>query len=442
MKKNILIFIVVFRVSAQGIEFNHISLNEAIKKAKAENKLVFVDFYTAWCAPCKAMEKGVFPLPEVGNVYNEEYVSIKLDAEKEGLEDAKKYQVKSYPTYLYLNANGNVVYKETGARPTEDFIKLGREAAASVSSKYSLEKLRANFSNKQNDANFLKIYIDKMLEYGQNPLEGIEAWLKVQKEIDEDDVDMMEFLLKYKKYILLDSKGEEILNSNFDEYMDIATKKEETDLEKLKVQIAQNTKDYAYETKDPELWLTFMRGFNKLPENIKSRGNIMEYKMIYHSMIKDYKGYKMIIENYVDSLMNSNSISNIKIEDKETYEKKVKTLEMDKSPDAIRKLEAYKNGIKGGDVVKDLCQKAEAYLKYIDAKGEYKTLEGWIDYGYKVGSSTYYIDNLMANMYYKKGKTKKAIEYKEKALSNWPQGDKRLSAEKYALKQMLKGESM
>lgn len=109
-----------------------------------------------------------------------------------------------------------------------------------------------------------------MIEYGQSPIEGINAWLKVQKEIDEDDEDMMEFLFKYKNYIVAGSKGEAILQANFDEYMDIATKKEEDELERFKVQILQNTRDLAYQTQNPDLWLTFMEGFNKLPEKFKN----------------------------------------------------------------------------------------------------------------------------------------------------------------------------
>ena len=34
---------------AVGIEFNHGSWAEIVSKAKAENKLIFIDFYTQWC---------------------------------------------------------------------------------------------------------------------------------------------------------------------------------------------------------------------------------------------------------------------------------------------------------------------------------------------------------------------------------------------------------
>ena len=62
--------------------FRSLSLAEAIASAKVENKLVFIDFYTAWCGPCKMMMKNVFPQPKVGEYFNGKYVCIKLDADK------------------------------------------------------------------------------------------------------------------------------------------------------------------------------------------------------------------------------------------------------------------------------------------------------------------------------------------------------------------------
>lgn len=43
-------------VSAQGVNFGS-DLDKALVLAKKENKLVFVDFYTSWCGPCKMLSK-------------------------------------------------------------------------------------------------------------------------------------------------------------------------------------------------------------------------------------------------------------------------------------------------------------------------------------------------------------------------------------------------
>ena len=70
-----------------GGKFPAAFLYGAIELAAKENKMVFIDFYTTWCGPCKRMSKEVFPQQEVGEYFNRTFISLKLDAEKEnGLE--------------------------------------------------------------------------------------------------------------------------------------------------------------------------------------------------------------------------------------------------------------------------------------------------------------------------------------------------------------------
>ena len=65
--------------SAQGIDFFHGSYEEALKKARSENKGIFVDVYTSWCGPCKKMAREVFTQAGVGDYFNTHFVCLKLD---------------------------------------------------------------------------------------------------------------------------------------------------------------------------------------------------------------------------------------------------------------------------------------------------------------------------------------------------------------------------
>lgn len=49
-----------FVSNAQGIQFEKGTFKQALQKAKKENKLLFIDGYADWCAPCKKMEKTCF----------------------------------------------------------------------------------------------------------------------------------------------------------------------------------------------------------------------------------------------------------------------------------------------------------------------------------------------------------------------------------------------
>lgn len=126
----VLMLFAVAPVSAQ-INFEDGSWDEMLSKAAQEDKLIFVDAYAVWCGPCKWMDANVFPEKKVGAYYNEHFINYKFDMEKgEGPAFAKKYNVRNYPNYLYINANGEVVHSVMGSQPVDKFIEEGKKAVS------------------------------------------------------------------------------------------------------------------------------------------------------------------------------------------------------------------------------------------------------------------------------------------------------------------------
>ena len=110
---------------AQGIDFmpEGSKLNDAVAKAKAEGKMVFLDCYTSWCGPCKMMSSRIFPTQEVGDFMNPRYVSIKIDMEKgEGPSLVEKLQISAYPTFIIFNGDGEEVGRFLGGSDATRFI--------------------------------------------------------------------------------------------------------------------------------------------------------------------------------------------------------------------------------------------------------------------------------------------------------------------------------
>ncbi|MCU4155851.1 thioredoxin family protein [Carboxylicivirga sp. A043] len=414
---------------SQGIDFQHISYEEALQEAQKQDKLIFIDFYTDWCAPCKALAKGPFLDKELGDYYNQNFISLKLNAEKEGGKAARKYGVKAYPTLMFVNAKGNMVYKTTGLRDVASLIQLGQEALNSVNNELSLENLKEQFPSKQDDEKFLKLYYQKMIEYGASPVEGIEAWLKVQTEIKEADVDMMEFLMKHRKYLLLGGKAEQILQENYDEYWDIATKAEEQVLENFKYNLATNTQNYAYKTKSPETMRLFITSWKQLPEKINrlggqmKAGNLTDYEMEYLLLAKDYSAFKKMAEAYLDSLISAKSLEQIRLEDKATYED-YKATKYAPSIIGNATLKRFEQGKEARSQQKAIVKTANYYLSHCEKSKEYKRLYKWIDYGSQLIAGDYQMDNLRASVLQKQGKLKEAIKYKEAALSKLSKNDR------------------
>lgn len=115
--------------SSNGIEFSQENWESILAKAKREGKPVFVDVYATWCGPCRYMNKMVFTKRKVGAFYNDNFISVKIDAEKgEGKALARKFGVTAYPTLVFLNAKGEVVINEEGARTAGQIISMGKRA--------------------------------------------------------------------------------------------------------------------------------------------------------------------------------------------------------------------------------------------------------------------------------------------------------------------------
>lgn len=132
-------------LTAQGIEFNHQPWADVLAKARAENKIIFMDAYTSWCGPCKLMSKQTFPDESVGKFYNANFINVKMDMEKgEGVELSTRYNVMLYPTLLFISAAGEVVHRVAGYHDAEQFLALGRQALNPDQTLLSLENRYKN----------------------------------------------------------------------------------------------------------------------------------------------------------------------------------------------------------------------------------------------------------------------------------------------------------
>jgi len=115
-----LIALAAMTAAADEIQWEK-SFKPALEKAKKENKALMVDFYTEWCGWCKKLDKDTYPAPKVVAL-SKRMVNIKIDAEKgEGVDLAKKYEVRGYPTILFLDGTGKVVGRIGGYMPADPF---------------------------------------------------------------------------------------------------------------------------------------------------------------------------------------------------------------------------------------------------------------------------------------------------------------------------------
>lgn len=125
-----------------GIKFSDDALlSTALEKSAKEGKLIFMDCYTQWCGPCKYLAANVFPLKEVGDFYNKNFINLSFDMETpEGRRIATKYGVRAYPTLLFLNSKGEVEHQSIGCGGAEHLLQLGKTAMDSANNLKALQQ--------------------------------------------------------------------------------------------------------------------------------------------------------------------------------------------------------------------------------------------------------------------------------------------------------------
>lgn len=133
---------------AQTNENNHgiqwttgLTWEQIKQKAKQENKHIFLDCYTTWCAPCKMMDMQVYPNDSVGRYFNERFISVKVQMDKTAKDDDnikswyataenmnKEYKIEGYPSFVFISPDGVITHKDAGYRPSDSLIVLARIA--------------------------------------------------------------------------------------------------------------------------------------------------------------------------------------------------------------------------------------------------------------------------------------------------------------------------
>ncbi|MES2796834.1 MAG: thioredoxin fold domain-containing protein [Bacteroidota bacterium] len=100
---------------ASGIVFFKGTLSQALKKAKVEGKMVFIDSYTVWCGPCKHLKNNIFPDENFSKFINENYVPMSINIEKgEGPKIKRKYPHYTFPTLLFIKNDGKLKNRFVG----------------------------------------------------------------------------------------------------------------------------------------------------------------------------------------------------------------------------------------------------------------------------------------------------------------------------------------
>ncbi len=303
------IFLLPVSATAQGIEFFEGSLEEAMEKAASEEKLIFVDCYTTWCGPCKMMSNNIFPLKNVGDFYNKNYVALKLNMEKEkGMKFGSKYPVSAYPTLFYLNEKGEIIQKVVGAKREQEFLAIGKEM---IKKNDRSDDFAQRFEDGERDYDFVLKYIKELNKVGKPSIGIANTYLKENPSISESqkagflmeaateaDSKLFDQFISLKKEVV-NISSEQVFNDKVlaacNKTVDKAIKHEYEELilettEKLKTVIPNKVAVFEYQSlmKYAKTFKSYEEWSKHAKKYFKKSGKNYE---TYSTLIADVQGY-------------------------------------------------------------------------------------------------------------------------------------------------------
>lgn len=128
------------------IKWDESGFDKTIEQAKMKNRDILVYVYAKWCGQCNYMNKHVLPMPEIRDYINSTFASYRADeTDPESKKIMAKYDIASFPTFLFLNSGASEIGRFVGRAETTNFLEIMKKIESDKTAvDENLEKLKAS----------------------------------------------------------------------------------------------------------------------------------------------------------------------------------------------------------------------------------------------------------------------------------------------------------
>jgi thioredoxin-related protein len=110
------------------------TLGHLLSFADKMHKPVFINFYAPWIESCSRMDQNVFTHDGLADYFNRHFINYKvnIDGAPPGPQLADMYGVTQYPTLLFLDGKGKIMYRHEGAATASQLFEIASYLHESV----------------------------------------------------------------------------------------------------------------------------------------------------------------------------------------------------------------------------------------------------------------------------------------------------------------------
>lgn len=347
MYKILLLFILLVKTSISFAQINYQKdFNSALKKASETKKPLFINIG----ASTKLPNKSAIDNPDVVQFYNNNFVSYTVNLPNaQALSFMRKYQLKIFPAYLFLDQNGVLIIKGARSSSTSKlYLDLANQALNKLSSNSSLGDYEAKYKAGNLNKDFLKEYISLRQQLGMyDNAELIDQYVDYLTVAALNDFSEVLFILNAGPFA--NGKAYKLTFTNpkiRDSIYKTIPPRERGEINK---RIIQNTQNEAIASKNPTMAYAvnnFVRG--TWGKNYAAGNKQASYFMLnYYKAVKDTANFFRQAQSYYDEYymkISQDSIKKLAKKDADVRDSLVASIK--KNMPSAKKMDANSTGTK------------------------------------------------------------------------------------------------
>ena len=312
---------------SQGIKFEKVNWGKIVKKAQRQHKFIFLQLQSEQCLECNEVAEKAFTNENLGNYFNQRFISVRLDGTKgEGSELSKKFSVNVFPVSLFLNDKEQLLYRYNGSTNNIQFYINYANTAISRKDAEPLATFEKEYTEGNRQLVFLESYILKRNEMNISTDSLLEEYVSILPKDSLQSFRVIQFIFGEAPAIY--SKAYNAMhydNAILERVYKTAGYQKASEVNN---RIIIKSRQKAIEEKDINIAFQTARFVRGTWGNDKTNGQKgYDFTMLeYYKGIKDTAKFIYTLGNYYDRYYMSKNLDSLKSAEEEAFQQIMKTV--------------------------------------------------------------------------------------------------------------------